>query len=739
MSSGGYGDMPASDLDKMLFCRRSADLGLLTLVSPTTRIGANATAAATAIAIGFAFEFDGSGHIMFGVSPAGWVQFSGAAGSADNTELFAAAATEFVAPWWDAQKTAETTGYVKSELQGTAPFRRHVIEWLTYSSSADSPAANDLLRYQCVLYETTGMIEFRYATRTRTGTPTAATASRGVKGDTSGTATNYRDLAVDNLTLGGSKTTSTANLTVSAYDALVTGGAVVAEPNWPMCGRAFPVSHDDLTGLGLYDGTPDLLWKIANFVNWLWCLHTPPLINIAPYQQTGDSDVYLVVPCVPSVDGRPYTVYVEVYPSVSCNCTVYIDVDYLADPQPSAGGDWSNVTSSVQAVTGGSWQELSSFVATLPATAEYVRIWVSTPTPATVIVGSVLIVPKAATDVDETVTNPSGFVPMALGQLRASGAGVHAEWFNRAWAGIAQVLADRRQMLWSSVWTLDLGLTSSDEMPEHTIGASLCALPGWRGQAAVARIYASDNNYPAPEGAAPLSIVEEGNGLLTLFSVESTEFRRQVANVTLLSDEPMVRATVDPWGLTCPMTVVLDWAPNLNPSNLFVGLTPAPRLGLLFALVRRMELAFGATAYCGLATMLARGKTSSNKWRVQTWVGPAVKALRPQITRESGDQASESAWSLIYAASSGSAAADEIMVDSPFVRGRDDYPPDGAVGVGASAETYDATPIGTMSRLLESPTATSMTGGARERVDVVHGIGITFVPVPITGAALLAL
>jgi len=319
-------------------------------------------------------------------------------------------------------------------------------------------------------------------------------------------------------------------------------------------------------------------------------------------------------------------------------------------------------------------------------------------------------------------------VPMSIRALRVQGAGVYAEWFNRAWKNLAFIANDRRQMVWSSVWPDESHETivATTERPVRTIGVSKGAIPGFRGQAAKARIYARDS-----VANSPLQLSEQGNGLLAEWTVgtHSGEYRAQTANIALVSDEPLITATVSPEGATSPMAVLVDWAPAWSTGDLFTGVTPAPRLALLLGLVRRKERALRVYAYCGNATMLARGKSSSNKWRLQTWVGPAVKALRPLIARDSDDQDYSSAESLIYATSSGSGAADEITVPSPHTRGRDDYPPEGAIAIGAGGEIYDAAPAASVSRLLESPTATSMTGGARERVEVLRGVGITFRPV----------
>lgn len=724
--------MAATDLDKLVFYTNPDDLGLLALESPTTQIGANSTSAVAAVSIGFTFNFDGVANTVCEVRANGSLHI--AAGAASNASMFASNTYPLIAPWYDALKTAITTGYVKTETQGTVPWRRFVVEWNCYANSAETAIANTTLQFQCVLYETLDKHEFRYAAAVVTGAPAdVSSAEVGVKGDTSVVTDNYRDRYTDLRTLGASNTT-TAQFDLDGYDALVAGGTVCAEPAWPMCGRAFLLAPDTLTGHGIFGGNNDPIWTIANFVNWLWCRHTPALINIAPYQQTGYASVTYVVPCQPSDEGLAYTAHVIVYASTGANCTVTTDVDAAADPQPATGADWTNADTEVQAVSAG-WNELTAFAVPIATTATYIRITVAV-SAGTVIVGSAMLVPASLDDVDEglTTTSLTGFKPMSIAQFRQRGAPIHAEWFNRAWRGIAVVVNDRRQMVWSSVWP-ELSLVSiakTTAKPVRTIGVSKACLPK-RGQECVARVYARDTT-----GGAKLQVSEQGNALLAEWTVAASggEYRAQSTTVDLFSQEPAITATCAPVGTMSPMFVGLEWSPAMSTDNLFQGVTPAPSLAKLFALAARMEQALRAYCYAGNATMLARGKTSSNPWYVQTWVPPAVYALHARIARDADDHTAASLVTSIFGVTSGAAPADEIRADSPHSSGRDDYPPEGAIGFGTTSGEYNAAPIAAGYRPLESPTATTMANGVRERVTVVRGVGITFVPVLADAASL---
>lgn len=721
--------MATTSLDKLSLRQRTYKPELLTLVTPTTQIGANSTTPVTAVAIGFSFELDGTAYTdLSEISPFGIAAFVGTAIPDSAANLFANSSTRrFIAPFYGPFKTAITTGYVKTELQGQAPFRRFVIEWKCYPSNAHTATDNDTLTFQVVLYETRNQFELRYGARVRTGTPgTLGIIACGFRSNTMSVATNYRDLAVQNLALGGSKTTTTQDLDMADYDALV-GTRWVIQPNWPMSGRAFMLGPDELGGVDPYEM---VFWKIANFVNWLWCHHCPALVNFSPFQQTGYASVDYVIPMVASDEGLDYQVYAQVYTSNNTTCTISVDVDDAADPQWDEPTDWDNLDSSAQSVTASAWNELTAFDVTIPADGTHIRITASV-SAGTVIVGSVLIVPKAMSEIDPSFVSLTGFFAMGIHHLYQDGAAVHGEWLNRAWRNIAHILRDRRQCVWSSVWPeiSKAALEQTTERPERTIGVAKAFLPV-AGAAAKLRTYTHDLN-----GAGELRVAEEGHALLAQHAVDDAggEYRTNLIDVFLLSAEPLITASCQPdvgmVSALSPMTVVIDWAPTLSTSNLYTGVTPSPKLAGLFAIAFRMDLALRCYAYTGIATMLARGKTTSNRWRVQWPIGPAVKALRAKIARDNDDHNAASADSVIVAASSGSGGSDEILVPSPHPHGRDDYPPEGVIAIASTAEHFDDSPGSSVSRYLESPTETSMEGAVRERVEVVRGVGITLVPV----------
>jgi len=154
---------------------QTIDGGLLTLASPTTLIGAGLDDDSSAsTAIGFTFNLDGIACTHFVANANGWASLSGSLPSSlyDNAEMTGTGTTgPILAPWWDDMRTAITTGYVKTELQGTAPNRVRVIEWSCFGNYGQNATDNDTLTFQACLHED-GTIVFRYAPVVTTGSPT---------------------------------------------------------------------------------------------------------------------------------------------------------------------------------------------------------------------------------------------------------------------------------------------------------------------------------------------------------------------------------------------------------------------------------------------------------------------------------------------------------------------------------------------------------------------------------------
>lgn len=727
--------MATTDIDKLVIYRRSDDSELVPLDAPTTHLGASATGSTT-ISLGFTFRFDGADYASVLVLH-GELVLAGSP-STNNATMYSSNANVVLAPFWDNSRTAETDGYVRSELQGAAPWRRHVIE-LRLRQSGQTSTDHDVLTFQAVLYETTDRLEYRYAPREVVGTPaTDLSASVGFKGNTTSVTDNYRDLSVDNRTLGGSNTTTTSTNDRAAYDALV-GTAIVIEPNWPMCGQYVPVLPSQLTGLQHPYNEP--MWAIANNVNWLYCRHAPPLVCWAPRQYVYGGEMHYGIPIKPSYDGLTYRVYLITYSTVGGTIDIEIDRDNAADPQIGDDADWTSITTLNDTGLSAGFYDWPSFTITLAVpsgSVDMLRIVVTPTSGGQVRLQHVLIVPELLDEVPITTTAIE-FCPMAIGQLRQRGAGVHPEWYNRAWKSVARVVNDRWQMLWSYGDSdhPDSGVAKSPGRAARIVGASPASLLGWRGVEVDVSCYAWARNDDAL-----LQIVERGGGSIA-FEVDnnSDEYRYQSETMELVSEEPMLVVSANDPDEIFASFVGVTWVPGWSDDDLFQGATPAPALEKLLTLVSRIRRACTMPyAMTGHASALERWPVGSSdpvmlRWQVQI----ATQALRPKIARTNNEIDEVAVSSSILATSSGGGGSDGIIVPSPHSQGREAYPWDlgGAdLIVASGSEVYDATPAASGDRLLESPTLTVLDAAVPELVTVVHGVGMCLVCYPADPTAI---
>ncbi len=170
--------------------------GMLPVYSPTLVFGAGIDSGeSAAFDIGFPFEFNGVTYTQFRASGDGWISLGSASSgwSYNNHASNWPAAAVGVFPWWDdmRQTYAGTAGFpdgghVRFELQGVAPHRFLVVDWLANAYYSQTVGSCQVLPFQLILRETTFGIECRYGPSTIIGTPAdmpwygATSGARGV-------------------------------------------------------------------------------------------------------------------------------------------------------------------------------------------------------------------------------------------------------------------------------------------------------------------------------------------------------------------------------------------------------------------------------------------------------------------------------------------------------------------------------------------------------------------------------
>jgi hypothetical protein len=131
----------------------------------------------TVLSIGFNFSFEGINYTQFSVSPDGFLKLGGTASTSQfNNNTSATVNIPKLYPHWDDLATG-SDGWVKYLVSSSAPNRILKVEWfLTVPRNA---GGNANTKFQCWLYESTNVIEFRYG-----GTPAgnANSMSAGIRG-----------------------------------------------------------------------------------------------------------------------------------------------------------------------------------------------------------------------------------------------------------------------------------------------------------------------------------------------------------------------------------------------------------------------------------------------------------------------------------------------------------------------------------------------------------------------------
>lgn len=724
--------MPSTDIDRLVIYRRPDDMALLPLVSPTEVRGAGVSnSTVISSAFGFTFNFDGVAYTSIDISGSGFARLAGTVTSFTNSNLFASSVDVVLAPWWEVLRTAYTDGYIRTEQQGTAPFRRWICEWRSIYGTATALNC-DKLTFQLVIYETRDKFEFRYGPRERTGTGGKAfSASVGYKGDTVSVTTNYRAAESDGLALGGYTASPRSNLTATDYDALTT---ICVEPAWPMCGRYIDIPTDQVTGI--QSPYADPAWALANNVNWLYCNHRPAALAIAPwYPELTTTSVYMVP--VPGQDDHyaGTDVLACLWTASTANVTLTIEPNLVSNPDPNNAGDWDVglYTRTVSTTGRVTWTPDMMAGWDDPVAMTHLRITVTSSV--NVKLESLLLIPTEIAEVP-LGERLSGFQAQGLAQILQSGAAIHPEWYNRAWRNAALVLSARPQALWASVWpylaSASAGkfelLTSTGPNQFRVVGIAAGAMVGYRNQDVDVRVVVG----AASASGSCIITVSEDSGAGVDVPV-TTSIATTVTALGVRSDTPTILAVLSGSVTDCaPLAVMAYWTPALSTTDLIRGVTPGARLEHLVTLADRLRRASRTYALAGLATFLSRARSGTQDHvRLQWMVPPATSSLRPRVHRVIG-RASKTTTSdptSIYGASSGAGVPDEILVPSDLAGGGDEYTPEGAIGLSLGAMVYDATPAAATDRLLESPTAASWAGPARETVDMFRGVGAGLTPI----------
>ncbi len=132
--------------------------------------------------LGFTFNYNGQNYTTVNLNTNGALRFGSNVAVDYTNDLESTTCTDVIAPLWDdLYIRAADNGKIIYKTEGTAPYRRFIVEWRDISWRSQGST----LSFKAILYETTNNIEFQYGPANLTDTNRSA--SIGLSQGTSGT------------------------------------------------------------------------------------------------------------------------------------------------------------------------------------------------------------------------------------------------------------------------------------------------------------------------------------------------------------------------------------------------------------------------------------------------------------------------------------------------------------------------------------------------------------------------
>lgn len=198
----------------------------------------------TLLNLGFNFNYQNTNYSQISVNSNGLVRLGSTVATTEavNSFVSTANASKLFALWDDiATGTAATNGGVKFWVSGTLPNRVAIIDWKCNKANLTTGAVD--LNFQVLLYETTGVIEFRYGSGVN---PTSA--SIGLSG---------KDVANDIMSVTPSASSTCSNL--------VANNAVAI---WPSTNTKYTFTPTEMNGTKTVPGDFSSIKTAVMALNW---------------------------------------------------------------------------------------------------------------------------------------------------------------------------------------------------------------------------------------------------------------------------------------------------------------------------------------------------------------------------------------------------------------------------------------------------------------------------------------
>jgi hypothetical protein len=420
--------------------------------------------------------------------------------------------------------------------------------------------------------------------------------------------------------------------------------------------------------------------------NWLYATHAPPLVSVTPYIAVSGSFT-AVYPITPSADGIDYTV------TIVADCQSAVTLTWSLTECDTYGGTYTAVASSsfVAASSGPRAYELTTAAAFDPASA-FLKLTVTMDTDQ-IKIHQLLIQPTKMTSVSASVY-ASGFIPHESADYEdASGAAIHTEHLNRAYANARAIVADRVQHL-GGFMAEPGGLRFATGSKYVIVGVT--PFPSGGERTITVRAKAND------AGTAYI-VFGQLNGDTVSLLCDGTA---RSGTLTVTGDLPVLFALVKASAGTDVEYLSMEYTPSIGSSqDLVAGAAPPARLEYLSA-IDSVQLEAALTVYASPLWSFNWPALDVGAWYDAEWfalavIPPGVEALRAVTVQSSNGTGVTAPAPIVWGFVDGFTTPDGVTFP-PNISGGLVYPPSVDTVVAYAGETVNLSPSAVQDRLLNT-------------------------------------
>lgn len=488
------------------------------------------------------------------------------------------------------------------------------------------------------------------------------------------------------------------------------------------------VLTDLLTRIAGAKGQDHIHTMLSN-TNWLYANHAPPLLAASCYcDNTGRTHtLYTAIPN-PSADGLTYEALYCTWRSATGANTVDITLSY-STTNSNTGATWTSLTTDSSLASGtDADQRWTSSGFTLPATARYLRIEVTTGVANTCQLQHILVRPKVITSI-ASGWKSSGFRPYDSALFETSAAPIDTQHLNQVYRNASVVANDRAWCLYGYIWArtpVPATVTRMSSGPEiQQFLASPCYFPGGDGKTVTFKARAGTSTGTTHQLLAGTR-TQPASALLACDDTDNS------ATVTASSTIPTFTADIK-WGSAVGAIefeyLLAEYTPSYATADVLVGPTPPAQTADIAMLNAHVEAI--ATRYPCPGTQMDSAQAGGTGWHihVQLPIGVYSGQVLAMVAYDPDSSGSPTQLDIQSDASGGSGLSAIVIQHASTSNA---LLPPWEVTAGSSApdisyrqgsQYWDDSPGSAVDRLLVWNGATSLSAPAADHIqlDEVHG------------------